>query len=164
MLTNWVRLDGFNETMATQSCPVKLYKLITLPAFFYSRDEITIWFFLNFMCAYEWFDYIDEIFSCLYDELHTRFFLLSYICFNGQLFLHIHYWPIGHVNVESCLLIIFQYQLISWQFSWLSVEKSIRIDRVLYKHHWEFPIHKKIIPMLICPITSCEKSVFCYKA
>ena len=25
-------------------------------------------------------------------------------------------------------------------------------DWVLYKHHWEFPIHKKIIPMLTCPI------------
>ena len=34
---------------------------------------------------------------------------------------------------------------------WLSVEPPIRIDLVWYKHHWEFPINKKIIPMLTCP-------------
>ena len=60
---------------------------------------------------------------------------------------------IGHVNVQSCLLINFQYKPISLQYSWLSVEQPIRIDWELYKHHWEFPINKKIIPMLICPIS-----------
>ena len=32
----------------------------------------------------------------------------------------------GHVNVQSCLLIIFWYQLVSLQYSWLSVEQPIR--------------------------------------
>ena len=47
---------------------------------------------------------------------------------------------------------IFQHKPISLQYSWLSVEQPIRIDRLFYKHHWEFPINKKIIPMLTCPI------------
>ena len=34
--------------------------------------------------------------------------------------------PIGHVNVQSCPLIVFQYQLISLLCSWLSVEQPIR--------------------------------------
>ena len=33
---------------------------------------------------------------------------------------------IGHVNVQSCHLIIFQYQPIRLQFSWLSVEQPTR--------------------------------------
>ena len=41
---------------------------------------------------------------------------------------------------------------ISLQYSWLSVEQPIIIDWVLYKHKWEFPIHKKIIPLLTVPI------------
>ena len=56
--------------------------------------------------------------------------------------------PIKHINVQSCLLIHFQYKPISLQYSWLSVEQPIRIDWVVYKHHWEFPINKKIIPKL----------------
>ena len=59
---------------------------------------------------------------------------------------------IGHVNVQSCLLIIFQHQPISLKYSWLSVEQPIRFDWVLYRYHREFPIHKKMIPMLKCPI------------
>ena len=59
---------------------------------------------------------------------------------------------IGHVNVQSCLLINFLYKPISLQFSWLSVEQPIRIDCVFYRHHWQFPINKKTIPMLICQI------------
>ena len=40
---------------------------------------------------------------------------------------------IGHVvNVQSCLLIIFQYQPISLRYSWLSVEQPVRIDWVLW--------------------------------
>ena len=35
---------------------------------------------------------------------------------------------IGHVNVQSCLLIIFQYQPISLQYSWQSVEQPIRFQ------------------------------------
>ena len=50
---------------------------------------------------------------------------------------------IGHVNVQSCLLINFLYKPISLQFSWLSVEQPIRIDCVLYNHHWEFPIQRR---------------------
>ena len=59
---------------------------------------------------------------------------------------------IGHVDVQSCLLINSQYKPISLQYCWLSVEQPIRIDWV-YKHHWEVPINKKIIPTLSCPIT-----------
>ena len=58
---------------------------------------------------------------------------------------------IRHVNVQSCLLINSQYKPISLQYCWLSVEQPIRIDWV-YKHHWEVPINKKIIPTLTCPI------------
>ena len=54
--------------------------------------------------------------------------------------------------VQSCLLIDNPYKPISLQYSWLSVEQPIRIDWVLYKRCWEFPINKKIIPMLTCPI------------
>ena len=61
-------------------------------------------------------------------------------------------FPIGHAIFQSCLLIISQHQPISLQYSWLSVEQPIRIEWVLYKHHWEFPINKKTIPMLTCPI------------
>ena len=59
---------------------------------------------------------------------------------------------IGYVYVQSCFLIIFQHQPMSLQYSWLSVEQPIRIDQLLYKHHWEFPIHEQIIPMLTYPI------------
>ena len=59
---------------------------------------------------------------------------------------------IGHVNVQNCLLIDFQYKPICLQFPWLSVDQPIRIDWVLYKHHREFPIYRKTIPMLTCPI------------
>ena len=38
------------------------------------------------------------------------------------------------------------------QYSCLSVEQPFRVDFVLYKPHWEFPINKKIIPMLTCPV------------
>ena len=51
---------------------------------------------------------------------------------------------------QNVALIIFQYKPINLQYSWLSVEQPIRIDWVLYKHHWEFLINKKIIPMLTC--------------
>ena len=50
--------------------------------------------------------------------------------------------PIRLVYDQSCLL-SFQYKPISFQYSWLIVEQPIRIDWVLYKHHWEFPIKKK---------------------
>ena len=62
--------------------------------------------------------------------------------------------PIRHVNVQSCIPIVTQYQPISLQYSWLAVEQPIRFWRVLYKHDWEFPIRKKIIPMLTCPIAN----------
>ena len=47
-----------------------------------------------------------------------------------------------HVNIQSCLLIIFQYQPISLQYSRLSVELLIQshFDWVLNMHHWEFPM------------------------
>ena len=66
-------------------------------------------------------------------------------------------FAIKHKNVQSCLLLNFQYKPISLQYSWLSVEQPIRFDWVLYKHHREFPINKKTIPMLTCPIEiSCD--------
>ena len=34
----------------------------------------------------------------------------------------------GHINVQSCHLIIFQYQPISLQYSWLIVEQPIRFQ------------------------------------
>ena len=63
----------------------------------------------------------------------------------------------GHVSVQSCLLIIFQNQLISLQYSWLSVGSRPNFDWLLYRY-WEFPIHMKIFPMLICPIIQDEYS------
>ena len=58
----------------------------------------------------------------------------------------------GMFNVQSCLLINFRYTPISLQSSWVSAEQPIRIDWLLYKHHREFPINEKIIPMLhVCP-------------
>ena len=57
------------------------------------------------------------------------------------------------LNYISCLLILFQHQPISLQYSWLSFEQPITIDWVLYKHHWEFSTHKQIIPMLTYLIT-----------
>ena len=33
-----------------------------------------------------------------------------------------------------------------WYF-WLSVEQPIRIEWLLYKHHWEFTVHKKFIQL-----------------
>ena len=59
---------------------------------------------------------------------------------------------IGHANVQSCVLIYFQYKPISLQYSWMSVEQPIGIDCVLYMHHWEFPANMKKIPMLTYPI------------
>ena len=38
------------------------------------------------------------------------------------------------------------------------VEQPIRSERVVYKHHWEFPISEKTIPMLRCPIIVREDS------
>ena len=38
------------------------------------------------------------------------------------------WFAIGHVDVQSCLLIIFQYQPITLQYSWLSVEQPIRFS------------------------------------
>ena len=51
-------------------------------------------------------------------------------------------------KVQNCPLINLQYKPTSFQYSWLSVEQPIRIDWVLYKHCWEFPINKKTITML----------------
>ena len=54
-------------------------------------------------------------------------------------------YKIWHDDFRSCLLTIFQYWPISFQTIWLSVEQHIRLSlRVL--------IHKKIIPILTCPI------------
>ena len=67
-------------------------------------------------------------------------------------------FPIGHVNVQSCLLISLQYKPISLQNSWMSVEQPIRIHWVFYKHHWQFPIKKTTISILTCPIASAQES------
>ena len=65
---------------------------------------------------------------------------------------HIVLIPIGHFNVQSCLLINFRYKPISLHYSWLNVGQPIRIDWVLYNHNLEFRINKKIIPMLTRPV------------
>ena len=77
----------------------------------------------------------------------------------GHRFAPLH--QIGHVNIQSCLLINFLYKSISLQNSGLSFEQPIRIDWVLYKYHLEFPTNKKIIPLLTCPITiTCLHMLF----
>ena len=53
--------------------------------------------------------------------------------------------PIVFQNQPTSLL---QNQPTSLQYSWLTDEHQLEFDWVLYNHHWEFPIHKKIIPML----------------
>mgnify|MGYP001801005256 CR=1 FL=1 len=52
---------------------------------------------------------------------------------------------IGHDNIQSCVLINFLYKAIILQYSWLSDELAVH-------HHWKFPINKKTILMLTCPI------------
>ena len=47
------------------------------------------------------------------------------------------------------------FQISTSQIAVLRVNSRMDFDWVLYDHHWEFPIHEKIIPMLICPI-SCS--------
>ena len=74
-----------------------------------------------------------------------------------------HWWSllIGHVNVRSCLLIIAiicQYQQISLQYSWLSVEHPIRFWLSVAWASLVFPISKKTIPMFTCPLP--EKTDF----
>ena len=89
----------------------------------------------------------------LISRIHARSHWLS-IAGNSEI-KHVRYsWTpsIWHANVQSWFLIDSQYKPISLQYSWLSVEQPIRIDWVLYKRHWDFPINKKIIPMLTCPI------------
>ena len=56
-------------------------------------------------------------------------------------------------NTQSCLLIIFQYQPIRFQYSCLSIEQPIRYW-VLQKHPWKFVTHMMIIPILTCPINN----------
>ena len=77
---------------------------------------------------------------------------------------------IGHVNIQSCLLIIFKYQPISLQYSWLSVESQLYyFDSVMYKHNREFPLQEKIIQMVTCllkhnfsPVLDSVGTVFLY--
>ena len=56
----------------------------------------------------------------------------------------------GHISVQSCLYIEYQYKPISLQYSWLSVEQPIRIDWVLYECHWEVPINTKTKTSFYC--------------
>ena len=56
-------------------------------------------------------------------------------------------------NTQSCLLIIFQYQPIRFQYSWLSIEQPIRYW-LLQKLPWKFVTHMMIIPILTCPINN----------
>ena len=91
---------------------------------------------------------------CLYKSIRSSSENLSETkCMFYQQSVLVHYCVIiGHVNVQSCLLSNSKHKPISLQYSWLSFEQPIRIDRLLCKHHWEFPINKNIIPMLTCPI------------
>ena len=91
--------------------------------------------------------------------------------------------PIGYVNFQSCLPINFQYNPIRFQYSWLSDEQPIRIVELIFdepdyinrskskrlweacKRLWEFPIQKKIIPILICPLVSyiyTQYTTYCF--
>ena len=62
---------------------------------------------------------------------------------------------IGHVNVQSCLLIIFfninqsAFSMLDWVLNNLS-----DFNKVLCMHHWEFPTQLKVIPTLTCPFDS----------
>ena len=56
-------------------------------------------------------------------------------------------------HVESWLLIICQYQSACSTPDLVSDRESA-FDWVLHKHNWEFPIRKKIIPMLTCLIVA----------
>ena len=62
-------------------------------------------------------------------------------------YFHIQWWShitcclqqlIGHVNVRNCLLFIFQYQPITLQYSWLSVEQPIGFWLSDFFNTWEF--------------------------
>mgnify|MGYP001794387199 CR=1 FL=1 len=71
---------------------------------------------------------------------------------------------IGHVNVnvESFLLIIIiiiQYRPTSLENYWLTDYCQSEFECNAYKHHWEFPINKKITPVLTSPITEKQQSV-----
>ena len=44
-------------------------------------------------------------------------------------------------------------QISTSQLAVLLVNSRMDFDWVLHDHHWKFPIHEKIIPMLICPIS-----------
>ena len=52
---------------------------------------------------------------------------------------------IAHVSAQNFFRIIFQYQPISLQRSWLNSQSDS--EWLLYEHHREFSIRKKIIPM-----------------
>ena len=54
---------------------------------------------------------------------------------------------IGHVHDQSCIHVILQYHPISLQ---LQLNSQSQFDWVLFKHHWEFPVQKKTIPLLSC--------------
>ena len=58
----------------------------------------------------------------------------------GKLLFKVAFLSISNINQSPCSTL-----------NWVWYE-SIRIDWVLYEHHGEFPINKKIIPMLACPI------------
>ena len=74
----------------------------------------------------------------------------------------------GHVNVQSFVLSVFSTinQSACSTLDWVLNSKS-DFDCVLYKNHWEFPVQKKIIPVLTCPIdlvatSNLECMISCY--
>ena len=58
---------------------------------------------------------------------------------------------IWHVHNQSCIHVILQYHPISLQ---LPLNSQSHLDGVLFKHHWEFPVQRKTIPLLSCYSTS----------
>ena len=78
---------------------------------------------------------------------HVHSHDMRYTMCIGKEFFNIQWWShitcclqqlIGHVNVQNCLLIIFQYQPITLQYSWLSVEQPIGFWLSDFFNTWEF--------------------------
>ena len=69
--------------------------------------------------------WLKKIYGAPLRTYHT-FFIVYWVCLAWAGVLGRHLPRLGYVNVQSCLLSIFHYQLISLQYSWLRVEQPIR--------------------------------------
>ena len=77
-----------------------------------------------------------------------------WICFLIPICIWICTLTIGHVNVAFSLFSNINKSTCS-TLDWVLNSQS-GFDLVLYKHLWEFPIQKKIIPIVACPICICK--------